>query len=317
MQNIQSKNQKELSVIIPLFNEEKSLSSLYGELKAILKHSGKSYEIIFVDDGSNDNSWSVLERLHAQDKDIRGIQFRKNSGKAAALSAGFKCAEGKVIVTMDADLQDDPGEIPEFVKKLDEGYDLVSGWRFKRRDPLSKTLPSKIFNNLTSMLTGIRIHDFNCGFKAYREEVVKDIQVYGELHRYIPVLAHWKGYKIGEIKVKHHPRSHGKSKYSFERFFRGLLDLVTVMFLTRYMKRPLHLFGSIGLLLFSVGLIINIYLAALWFLGQGIGARPLLFLGVLLMLIGFQIVSTGLIGEILIGARGRADEDYSIKRILQ
>ncbi len=317
MQNIQSKNQKELSVIIPLFNEEKSLSSLYRELKAILKHSGKSYEIIFVDDGSNDNSWSVLERLHAQDKDIRGIQFRKNSGKAAALSAGFKCAEGKVIVTMDADLQDDPGEIPEFVKKLDEGYDLVSGWRFKRRDPLSKTLPSKIFNNLTSMLTGIRIHDFNCGFKAYREEVIKDIQVYGELHRYIPVLAHWKGYKIGEIKVKHHPRSHGKSKYSFERFFRGLLDLVTVMFLTRYMKRPLHLFGSIGLLLFSVGLIINIYLAALWFLGQGIGARPLLFLGVLLMLIGFQIVSTGLIGEILIGTRGRADEDYSIKRILQ
>lgn len=317
MQNIQSKNQKELSVIIPLFNEEKSLSSLYRELKAILKHSGKSYEIVFVDDGSNDNSWSVLERLHAQDKDIRGIQFRKNSGKAAALSAGFKCAEGKVIVTMDADLQDDPGEIPEFVKKLDEGYDLVSGWRFKRRDPLSKTFPSKIFNNLTSMLTGIRIHDFNCGFKAYREEVVKDIQVYGELHRYIPVLAHWKGYKIGEIKVKHHPRSHGKSKYSFERFFRGLLDLVTVMFLTRYMRRPLHLFGSIGLLLFSVGLVINIYLAVLWFLGQGIGARPLLFLGVLLMLIGFQIVSTGLIGEILIGARGRADEDYSIKRILQ
>ena len=317
MQNIQSKNQKELSVIIPLFNEEKSLSSLYRELKPILKHSGKSYEIIFVDDGSNDNSWSVLERLHAQDKDIRGIQFRKNSGKAAALSAGFKCAEGKVIVTMDADLQDDPGEIPEFVKKLDEGYDLVSGWRFKRRDPLSKILPSKIFNNLTSMLTGIRIHDFNCGFKAYREEVVKDIQVYGELHRYIPVLAHWKGYKIGEIKVKHHPRSHGKSKYGLGRFFRGLLDLVTVMFLTRYMRRPLHLFGSIGLLLFSVGLIINIYLAVLWFLGQGIGARPLLFLGVLLMLIGFQIVSTGLIGEILIGARGRADEDYSIKRILQ
>jgi len=317
LQNIQSKNQKELSVIIPLFNEERTLSSLYKELRAILKHSGKSYEIVFVDDGSSDDSWLVLEKLHAEDKNIRGIQFRKNSGKAAALSAGFGCAEGKVIVTMDADLQDDPGEIPEFVKKLDEGYDLVSGWRFKRRDPLSKTLPSKIFNNLTSMLTGIRIHDFNCGFKAYREEVVKDIQVYGELHRYIPVFAHWKGYKIGEIKVKHHPRPHGKSKYSLERFFRGLLDLVTVMFLTRYMRRPLHLFGSIGLLLFSVGLIINIYLAVLWFVGQGIGARPLLLLGVLLMLIGFQIVSTGLIGEILIGTRGRGDEDYSIKRILQ
>ncbi len=310
-------DQKELSVIIPLFNEEKNLSSLYRELKSALKSFSKSYEIIFVDDGSKDNSWSVLERLHAQDKDIKGIQFRKNSGKAAALSVGFKHAKGKVIVTMDADLQDDPGEIPKFVKKLNEGYDLVSGWRFKRQDPLSKTLPSKVFNYLTSMLTGIRIHDFNCGFKAYREEVVKDIELYGDLHRYIPVLAHWRGYKIGEIKVRHHLRTQGKSKYGVERFFRGLLDLITVVFLTRYMRRPLHLFGSLGLMLFLIGLIVNIYLAVLWFFGQAIGARPLLFLGVLLMLIGFQIVSTGLIGEILIGTRGRADEGYSIKRILQ
>ena len=317
MQNRQNKSQKELSVIIPLFNEEKSLGSLYGELKSALKNFGKSYEIIFVDDGSKDNSWSVLERLHAADKDIRGIQFRKNSGKAAALSAGFKHAKGKVIVSMDADLQDDPGEIPKLIKKLDEGYDLVSGWRFKRQDPLSKTLPSKFFNYLTSLLTGIRIHDFNCGFKAYRKEVVKDIELYGELHRYIPVLAHWRGYEVGEMKVRHRPRAHGKSKYGMVRLFRGLTDLLTVMFLTRYMRKPLHLFGSIGLLLFLLGLVVNIYLGVLWFLGQGIGARPLLLLGVLLMLIGFQIVSTGLIGEILIGTRGRADEGYSIKKILQ
>ncbi len=317
MQNRENKSQKELSVIIPLFNEEKSLSSLCKELKSALKSFGKSYEIIFVDDGSKDNSWSVLEKLHAHDEDIKGIQFRKNSGKAAALSAGFKYARGKVIITMDADLQDDSGEIPKFIKKLDEGYDLVSGWRFKRQDPISKTLPSKIFNYLTSMLTGLSIHDFNCGFKAYRKEVVKDIELYGELHRYIPVLAHWKGYEIGEIKVRHHPRAHGKSKYGMVRLFRGFTDLLTVMFLTRYMKKPLHLFGAIGLLLFLLGLIVNIYFVVLWALGRGGWVRPLLLLGVLLMLIGFQIVSTGLIGEIIVSTRGKTDESYTIKRILR
>jgi len=317
LQNRENNSQKELSVIIPLFNEEKSLSSLYSELKSVLKNSGKSYEIIFVDDGSRDNSWSVLERLHAAGKEIRGIQFRKNSGKAAALSAGFKYAQGKVIVSMDADLQDDPGEIPRFIEKLDKGYDLVSGWRFKRQDPLSKTLPSKFFNYLTSVLTGIRIHDFNCGFKAYRKEVVKDIELYGELHRYIPVLAHWKGYEVGEIKVRHHPRAHGKSKYGIVRLSRGLTDLLTVMFLTRYMKKPLHLFGTIGLLFFLLGLIVNIYFVVLWLLGQGGWVRPLLLLGVLLMLIGFQVVSTGLIGEIIVSTRGKTEESYIIKRILK
>ena len=317
MQNRKNNGQKELSVIIPLFNEEKSLTSLYSELKSALKGSGKSYEIIFVDDGSRDNSWQVLEKVHAQDKDIRGIQFRKNCGKAAALSAGFKYAAGKVIVTMDADLQDDPGEIPRFIKKLEEGYDLVSGWRFKRQDPLSKTLPSKVFNYLTSKLTGVRIHDFNCGFKAYREKVIKDIELYGELHRYIPVLAHWRGYEVGEITVRHHPRAHGKSKYGAVRLFRGLTDLLTVMFLTRYMKRPLHLFGTIGLLLLFLGLIVNIYFAVLWLLGQGVRVRPLLLLGVLLMLIGFQVVSTGLVGEIIVGTRAKAEESYTIKRILE
>ena len=310
-------SQKELSIVIPLFNEEKNLGSLYSELKSALRSFGESYEIIFVDDGSADNSWSVLERLHRKDKDIKGIQFRKNSGKAAALSAGFKYAQGKVIVTMDADLQDDSGEIPKFIKKLDEGYDLVSGWRFERQDPISKTLPSKIFNYLTSRLTRIRIHDFNCGFKAYRQGVIKDIELYGELHRYIPVLAHWKGYKVGEMKVRHHRRAHGKSKYGTGRLFRGFTDLLTVTFLTRYMKKPLHLFGAIGLLLFLLGFMVNVYFVVLWLLGQGIWLRPLLLLGVLLMLIGFQVVSTGLIGEIIVSTRGKADDEYNIKRILE
>ena len=317
MQNREEKSEKELSIIIPLFNEEKSISSLYRELKSTLKSFGKSYEIIFIDDGSSDNSWTVLEKLHGKDKDIKGIQFRKNSGKAAALSAGFKYAQGKVIVTMDADLQDDSGEIPKFIKKLDEGYDLVSGWRFERQDPISKTLPSKIFNYLTSRLTRIRIHDFNCGFKACRKEVIKDIELYGELHRYIPVLAHWKGYKVGEMKVKHHPRAHGKSKYGMVRLFRGFTDLLTVTFLTRYMKKPLHLFGAVGLLLFLLGFMVNVYFVVLWLLGWGIWLRPLLLLGVLLMLIGFQVVSTGLIGEIIVSTRGKADDEYSIKRFLE
>ena len=317
LQNRENKSQKDLSIIIPLFNEEKSLSPLCSQLKSVLKSLGKSYEIIFVDDGSGDNSWSVLEKLHATDKDIKSIQFRKNSGKAAALSAGFKYAKGKVIITMDADLQDDPDEIPKFIKKLNEGYDLLSGWRFKRQDPISKTLPSKIFNYLTSRSTGVGIHDFNCGFKAYRKEVIKDVEVYGELHRYIPALAHWKGYRVGEMKVRHHPRAHGKSKYGIVRLFRGFTDLLTVMFLTRYMKKPLHLFGSIGLLLLLVGLIVNVYFVILWLLGQGGWVRPLLLLGVLLMLIGFQVVSTGLIGEIIVSTRGKADDEYTIKRILE
>ena len=317
MQKRENNNQKELSIIIPLFDEEKNLVSLYNELKSTLRSFGESCEIIFVDDGSRDNSWSVLQRLYKKDKQIKGIQFRKNSGKAAALSAGFKYAQGKVIITMDADLQDDPTEIPGFIEKLDEGYDLVSGWRFERQDPISKTLPSRIFNYMTSRLTKIRIHDFNCGFKAYRQEVVKDIELYGELHRYIPVIAHWKGYRVGEMKVKHHPRTHGKSKYGLVRLFRGFTDLLTVTFLTRYMKKPLHLFGAVGLLLFLMGFMVNVYFVVLWLLGRGIWLRPLLLLGVLLMLIGFQVISTGLIGEIIVSSRGKTYDEYNIKRFLE
>lgn len=309
-------SEKDLSVVVPLFDEEVNLSQLYARIKPVIENLSKSYEIIFVDDGSLDDSFSILEDLHTKDKTIKVIQLRRNFGKASALSAGFKYASGKVIITMDADLQDDPKEIPNFVKKLDEGYDLVSGWRFKREDPFSKTISSRLFNYLTSIFTGVRVHDFNCGFKAYRKEVIKDVSLYGELHRYIPVLAHWRGFKIGEIRVRHHPRIYGKSKYGIRRLFRGLTDLVTVIFLTKYMTKPLHLFGAIGVLVFLIGLIINIYLLFIKFLGEGIGDRPLLLLGVLLTVIGFQIISTGLIGEMIAGTKGKDKEDYVIRRIL-
>jgi len=309
-------SEKDLSVVVPLFDEEVNLSQLYARIKPVMEDLSKSYEIIFVDDGSSDDSFSILEDLHTKDKTIKVIQLRRNFGKASALSAGFKYASGKVIITMDADLQDDPKEIPNFVKKLDEGYDLVSGWRFKREDPFSKTISSRLFNYLTSIFTGVRVHDFNCGFKAYRKEVIKDVSLYGELHRYIPVLAYWRGFKIGEIRVRHHPRIYGKSKYGIRRLFRGLTDLVTVIFLTKYMTKPLHLFGAIGVLVFLIGLIINIYLLFIKFLGEGIGDRPLLLLGVLLTVIGFQIISTGLIGEMIAGTKGKDKEDYVIRRIL-
>jgi len=313
----ENKREKVISVIIPTFNEGENLRSLYTQLKFVLEHIDKTYEIIFVDDGSSDNSFSILARLHQKDGNIRVIQFRKNFGKSAALSAGFNYARGEIIITMDADLQDDPREIPNFLGKLSEGYDLVSGWRSPRKDPLSKILPSRLFNYLTSAFTGVKVHDFNCGFKAYKNKTIKDIDLYGELYRYILVLVHWRGYKVGEIKVKHHPRIHGQSKYSMERLFRGMADLITVMFLTKYMEKPLHLFGGIGLLLFLVGLIINVYLATLKFLGQGIADRPLLWLGILLIVVGLQIISTGLIGEMIASKGGKSTHNYLIKKILK
>ena len=313
---MQEKN-RELSIVIPVYNEEKNLTPLHAQLKSITETLTERCEVIFVDDGSNDDSFSILEKLHRQDSHVKVIQFRKNFGKAAALSAGFAQARGKIIITMDADLQDDPREIPNFIHKLEESYDLVCGWRSKRQDPFSKILPSRVFNYLTSTLTGVKVHDFNCGFKCYRKEVVKNLSLYGELHRYVPALAHWQGFKITEIKVKHHPRAHGKSKYGASRLFSGLTDLLTVMFMTKYMKKPLHLFGGVGFLLFLAGFMINVYLAILWFLGQGIGNRPLLLLGVLLMLVGFQIVSTGLIGEMIVSVRHKGEVGYIIKKILE
>jgi len=314
---LDDRTEKDISIVIPLFDEESNIEKLYTQLKVVLKDLDKEYELIFIDDGSTDNSFSILEDFHNKDKTVKVIQFRRNFGKSAALSVGFKYAKGKIIITMDADLQDDPREIPNFIKKLDEGYDIVLGWRFKRRDSVSKTLPSKLFNSLTSLLTTIKIHDFNCGFKACKREVVENINIYGELHRYIPVLAHWKGYRVGEIKVRHCLRGGGSSKYGLERLFRGFTDLLTVLFLTRYAKRPLHLFGAVGVLFFSIGVIINFYLLLLKILGHGIGERPLLFLGVLLTVIGFQIISTGLIGEMIVAMKSKSDEDYVIKTVLK
>lgn len=317
MEEGKNTNEKNISIIIPVFDEGENLESLYTQLKSVLEQIDKTHEIIFVDDGSSDNSFSILERLHQRDRNIKVIQFRKNFGKSAALSAGFNYARGEIIITMDADLQDDPREIPNFLRKLNEGYDLVSGWRSPRKDPLSKTIPSKLFNYLTSAFTGVKVHDFNCGFKAYKDTTIKDIDLYGELYRYLPVLVYWRGYKVGEIRVKHRSRIHGQSKYSMERLFRGTADLVTVLFLTKYMEKPLHLFGGIGLLLFLVGLIINVYLATLKFLGQGIADRPLLWLGILLIVVGLQVISTGLIGEMIASKSGKNAHSYIIKRILK
>lgn len=310
-----SKASVEVSILIPLFNERENLEPLLSEIQQAMAPLDKGYEVIFVDDGSTDGSFDVLERLHARNQEVKVIQFRKNRGKSAALAVGFQQASGQVIITMDADLQDDPAEIPHLLSKLQEGYDLISGWKFKRRDPISKTIPSWLFNKVTSVLSGIKIHDFNCGLKAYRREVTEDIPVYGELHRYLPVLAHWRGFRIGEIKVRHHPRLHGKSKFGMSRFIKGFLDLLTVIFLIKYTRRPMHLFGVLGLVLFLAGLVINLHLTWLWAHKVGIGRRPLLFLGVLLVMVGIQFLLMGLIGE-MITSQDRDKNSYPIKRIL-
>jgi len=312
-----------LSIIIPVLNEAESIPRLYSKLKGVLDNLNLGYEILFIDDGSTDNSSIILEELYNKDEHAKVIQFRKNFGKATALSVGFKHAKGDIVITMDGDLQDDPEEIPTFIDKINEGYDLIVGWKFQRKDPITKTLPSKIFNKLTASLTRVKIHDFNCGFKAYRKEVTKNIEVYGELHRYIPALAYWKGYHIGEIKVKHHARKHGKSKYGSSRLVKGFLDLLTVKFLMSFTKKPLHLFGTIGLLFLSVGFMIDLYLMILHilFLLGGpveyeIRDRPLLLLGILLMVSGVQLISIGLIGEMIASKNQKDDEETIIKEKL-
>ena len=305
-----------ISIVVPVFNEEENLPELYSELEKILKKLNKSYEIIFVDDGSTDNSFKVLNEIKKKDRNVKIIKLRRNFGKSTALSIGLKKAQGEIIITLDADLQDNPNEIPKFLKKIDEGYDLVVGWRFKRKDPITKKLPSKIFNWLTSILTGIKIHDFNCCFKAFRKEVAKNIKIYGELHRYIPVLAFWKGYRIAEVKVDHRPRKYGKSKYGVMRLVSGFLDLITVKFLITYAKKPLHFFGIIGFLSLIIGFLIGIYLLYVkYILNQLIGDRPLLLLSVLLVLVGLQFIFMGLIGEMITSATGKTEE-YNTEVIL-
>lgn len=307
-----------ISVIIPVRNEEENVEELYTRISDLLKVTKYHHEIIFIDDGSTDNTFNILNELHENDEDVKVIKFRRNFGKSAALSTGFRHANGDIVITMDGDLQDCPEEIPKFIETMGDGYDVIVGWRFHRKDPILKIITSKIFNKLTSLLTGVQVHDFNCGFKAFRKEVVKNIDIHGELHRYIPAIAHWKGYRVSEIKVKHLPRVRGKSKYGIFRIMRGFLDLITTKFLMTYGNRPLHIFGSIGLLTFLLGFVICLYLTFLWMLGMSIGDRPLLMLGVLLIMSGIQLISIGLIGEMIVSTHQKHEYDKSyIETILE
>jgi glycosyltransferase involved in cell wall biosynthesis len=288
-----------ISVVVPVHDEERSVGLLYEELQAALDPLGEPWEAVFVDDGSTDGSFGALTRLHTAAANVRVVRLRRNFGKSAALAAGFGVAEGDTIVTIDGDLQDDPAEIPRLLAKLDEGFDLVSGWKTKRRDPWRRRLPSRIFNAVTSRVSGLRLHDMNCGLKAYRAEVLRGLRIYGELHRFLPVLAHYRGYRVAELPVNHRPRTHGRSNYGMERYVRGFLDLLTVSFMGRYRHRPLHLFGSLGLLLGALGSAILVYLTVLKATGEAIGHRPLLTLGVLLVVVGLQFFSLGLISELI------------------
>ncbi len=305
-----------ISIVIPLYNEEESLEELHKLIKVVLERNSSDYEIIFVDDGSTDNSWEKLKEIKKRDPFVRCIKLRKNYGKSSALAIGFNHCTGDIIITMDADLQDDPEEIPELVSKINSGYDLVSGWKKIRHDPFIKKHTSKFFNFVTSKISGIRLHDFNCGLKAYRKEVISSIKVYGELHRYIPALAHMQGFKVTEKIVKHHPRKYGKTKFGASRFVKGFFDLLTVLFTTRFIRRPLHLFGTLGLISFIVGAGITIYLTIMKFLyGEYLTNRPLFLVGILFIILGVQLFSIGLIGEMITKSLN-TEKDILVKEIL-
>ncbi len=286
-----------VSIIVPGLNEAESLPVLAGQIKEALSET--PYELIFVDDGSTDDSWEVIQDLNRADPAVRGVRLRANFGKAMALSAGFDRARADVVVMMDADLQDDPADLPKMLQEIEGGLDVVVGWKVERHDPLNRRVFSKIFNKTVGLVTGVHLHDMNCGFKAYRKEVVEAIPIYGDLFRFIPVLASSQGFKIGEMPVNHRARQFGRSRYGLERILRGFFDLLSVSFLTRYSRKPMHLFGLLGLAFSGLGLLICGYLVALWFAGQGIGDRPLLLLGVLLILVGAQSFSIGLLGEFM------------------
>lgn len=315
----------DISFVLPVYNEVGSLEQLYEKITATMQDREESYELVFVDDGSTDGSTALLERLHTQDPRLRVIQFRKNFGKSAAYSAGFEHARGEVVITMDTDGQDDPTEIPLLLAKIEEGYELVSGWKHKGKGPPGKSIPSRIFNRVVAAVTRIKLHDFNCPFKAYRREVLEELDLRGDLHRYIPVLAAARGFSITEIKISNLPRQHGKSKYGRERFRHGLLDLLTVLFITRFSKRPLHLIGMGGIIGVTLGFGILFFFLVMHLLYQLevlvdrswlLHDRPALSLGILLVIVGTQFFSIGLLGELLITALGSKRPSYSIKKVL-
>jgi glycosyltransferase involved in cell wall biosynthesis len=289
-----------LSFVLPVLNERGSLKQLYEEITAVATGLRRSYEIVIVDDGSTDGSVQFCSELTYNDPCVMLVQMRRRFGKATALQVGFEYARGEVIFTLDADLQDNPHDIPKMLAKLDEGYDLVSGWKENRKDPFLKRVQSKIFNYITSRVTGVTLKDFNCGFKAYRRDLVKRLSLYGELYRFIPALAHAEGFRVGEMSVNHRARIHGKSKYSYERIIRAPFDLFTTLYLVGFRRRPAHLLGPIGVIFAMLGVIINTYLAVRWFQGYGIGDRPLLMLGTLLIILGVQVVIFGLLAEMIV-----------------
>jgi glycosyltransferase involved in cell wall biosynthesis len=308
--------QPRLSFVIPFMDEEATLRELTERIDQAARGclgSGETYEIVFVDDGSRDGSVKVVEQLVAERPEVRLLELQGNFGKSAALAAAFSEVRGDVVFTLDADLQDDPKEIPRFLTKLDEGFDMVSGYKETRHDPISKVLPSRVFNAMVRRLTGIALHDVNCGFKAYRSVVLRNVRLYGEMHRFVPVLAHWKRFRIAEIVVEHHARKFGKSKFGGGRFFRGLMDLLTVFFLLKYERRPAHFFGGVGAIILLAGMAVCSYLTVLKVMGEEIGHRPLLILGVLWVVVGVQILATGLIAELIVHLAA-AQAPYVVRR---
>ncbi|MCD6380295.1 glycosyltransferase family 2 protein [bacterium] len=302
-----------ISVVVPLLNEEKSLEELYNQLTVVLRKVAVGYELLFVDDGSTDGSLKVLHLLRESDNCVKIISFMRNYGKSAALSAGFEAANGDIVVTIDADLQDNPDEIPGLIEELDQGMDLVSGWKLNRKDPITKTLPSKIFNFVTSLVSGIKLHDFNCGLKAYKKEVVKRVLIYGELHRFIPVLAVWEGFKVSEKRVSHFERKFGRSKYGTKRFLNGFFDLLTVIFITHRSTSPLHFFGRVAVFFLTVGGLINLYFLFQWLAGNGLHVRPVMVGGLIMIVISIQIGFFGLLAELF---SSQAEKSFSFREYL-
>lgn len=320
------RKETDISVLVPLYNEEESLTELCQWISRVMKEHGFTYEILLVDDGSTDRSWQVVEEIYSGNPHVKGIRFNRNYGKSAALNTGFKAAKGKVIITMDADLQDSPDEIPGLYRMIaEEGYDLVSGWKKKRYDPISKTIPSKFFNWVTRKISSIHLHDFNCGLKAYRSEVVKHINIYGEMHRYIPVIAKWRGFdRIGEKVVAHRARKYGSTKFGLERFVFGFLDLLSITFVSKFKQRPMHFFGSLGTLSFLLGLIITVWIigAKLYHLSvkhatpaREVTDQPLFFLSLVALIIGVQLFLAGFLAEMMTMNTAKKREYLVIERI--